>query len=77
MIEALKRRFPDQPPYGGASREIVPHLTIAQSEFDARDRDCSSRGCRCSARAERAALLEQRGAGCTGARLATIRSEDA
>jgi 2'-5' RNA ligase len=34
MIEALMRRFPDHPPYGGSFREIVPHLTVAQSSFD-------------------------------------------
>jgi 2'-5' RNA ligase len=34
MIDALMERFPDYPPYGGAFREIVPHLTVAQSDFD-------------------------------------------
>jgi len=29
MIEALRERFPDWPPYGGAFAEIVPHLTVA------------------------------------------------
>jgi 2'-5' RNA ligase len=35
MTEALERCFPDHPPYGGVYSQIVPHLTIAQSEFDA------------------------------------------
>lgn len=34
LIEALSRRFPEHPPYGGAFAEIVPHLTVAQSDFD-------------------------------------------
>jgi len=35
MTLALWRRFPDRPPYGGAHPEIVPHLSVAQSEDDA------------------------------------------
>ena len=37
LIEALWRRWPDHPPYGGAHREIVPHLTVAvgESAFEA------------------------------------------
>ena len=35
LIEALTRRFPDWPPYGGGFDQIVPHLTVAQDDFDA------------------------------------------
>jgi 2'-5' RNA ligase len=58
MIEALMRRFPDYPPYGGAFREIVPHLTIAQSEFDEAVSTLEP-WLPLSTRAERAVLLEQ------------------
>jgi hypothetical protein len=34
VIEALSRRFPEHRPYGGVFAEIVPHLTVAQSDFD-------------------------------------------
>ena len=34
MIEALFRRFPEHPPYGGTFAGVVPHLTVAQSDFD-------------------------------------------
>lgn len=36
LTEAVWRRWPDRPPYGGAHREIVPHLTVAvgASAFD-------------------------------------------
>jgi hypothetical protein len=34
MIDALCRRFPDNPPYGGAFSSVVPHVTIAQSDFE-------------------------------------------
>jgi 2'-5' RNA ligase len=58
MIEALMRQFPDQPPYGGAFAEIVPHLTVAQSGLeDAAEIVQAQLPLR--ARAERAALLEQ------------------
>ena len=30
LTEAVFKAFPDRPPYGGAFKEIVPHLTIAQ-----------------------------------------------
>src|SRR5262245_16594334 len=29
LIEAIQRRFPDHPPYGGAFDEVIPHLTVA------------------------------------------------
>lgn len=32
LIEMVAARFPESPPYGGAFDNIVPHLTIAQSE---------------------------------------------
>lgn len=34
MTEALCARFPDHRPYGGTFTEIVPHLTVAQAEFE-------------------------------------------
>jgi hypothetical protein len=34
MTEAMVARFPDHPPYGGIHDRIVPHLTVAQAEFD-------------------------------------------
>ena len=58
MIEALVQRFPDHQPYGGSFSAIVPHLTVAQSEFD----DAVSildPWLPLSTRAERAVLLEQ------------------
>jgi hypothetical protein len=58
MIEALTRRFPDQPPYGGAYSRIVPHLTIAQAELDAAIATAES-WLPLHARAECALLLEQ------------------
>jgi 2'-5' RNA ligase len=35
LIRALMARFPDTPPYGGAYAQIVPHLTVAQSDDSA------------------------------------------
>ena len=32
MIRRLMLRFPEHPPYGGAFTEVVPHVTVAQSE---------------------------------------------
>jgi 2'-5' RNA ligase len=58
MIEALVQQFPDQPPYGGAFAEIVPHLTIAQSGLEEAAETVQTR-LPLRARAERAALLEQ------------------
>jgi len=34
LTQAVWRRWPGQPPYGGAHREIVPHLTIAVGAED-------------------------------------------
>ncbi len=42
MTQALVRRFPDWPPYGGAFDGVVPHLTVAQGDaatLDAAERD--------------------------------------
>jgi 2'-5' RNA ligase len=58
MIEALMRRFPDYPPYGGEFREIVPHLTVAQTAFDEAVSTLEP-WLPLSTRAERAVLLEQ------------------
>jgi hypothetical protein len=58
MIEALGRRFPEHPPYGGAFGEIVPHLTVAQSGFDAAVSTLEA-WLPLRSRAERAVLLEQ------------------
>jgi hypothetical protein len=35
MIEALVARFPEHPPYGNASLEPIPHVTVATSADDA------------------------------------------
>jgi 2'-5' RNA ligase len=58
MIQALMRRFPDHPQYGGAFREIVPHLTVAQSDFDEAV-SIVEPWLPLSTRAERAVLVEQ------------------
>jgi hypothetical protein len=34
MIEALAARFPEHPPYGNASLEPIPHVTVATSADD-------------------------------------------
>jgi hypothetical protein len=42
MTQALVRRFPDWPPYGGKFDGIVPHLTVAQADaatLDVAERD--------------------------------------
>jgi 2'-5' RNA ligase len=58
LIEALVRRFPEHPPYGGAFTEIVPHLTVAQSGFDEAVSTLEP-WLPMRSRAERAVLLEQ------------------
>jgi 2'-5' RNA ligase len=58
MVEALLQRFPDHPPYGGSFKEIVPHLTVAQSEFDEAASTLEP-WLPVGTRAERAVLLEQ------------------
>ena len=37
LTEAVVTRYPDFPPFGGAFAEVIPHLTIAQSEGDPLD----------------------------------------
>jgi 2'-5' RNA ligase len=32
LTEALARRWPERPPYGGAHAQIVPHLTVANAD---------------------------------------------
>jgi hypothetical protein len=34
LTQAIWSRWPACPPYGGAVRDIVPHLTVAMGEFD-------------------------------------------
>jgi 2'-5' RNA ligase len=58
MVEVLERHFPDYPPYGGAFPRIVPHLTIAQSSFDAAIPRAEA-WLPLQARAERALLLAE------------------
>ncbi len=58
MIEALMQRFPDYPPYGGSFREVIPHLTVAQFDFDEAVSTLEP-WLPLSTRAERAVLLEQ------------------
>jgi len=35
MTDALARAFPDYPPYAGRHPEVVPHLTVAESDDEA------------------------------------------
>jgi 2'-5' RNA ligase len=58
MIEALVQRFPEYPPYGGSFLKIVPHLTVAQAEFDEAVSTLEP-WLPLSTRAERAVLLER------------------
>ena len=58
MIEALLQRFPEYPPYGGSFTEIVPHLTVAQGEFEEAVSTLEP-WLPLSTRAERAVLLER------------------
>jgi 2'-5' RNA ligase len=32
LTQAVVARYPDYPPYGGSFEEVIPHLTIAESE---------------------------------------------
>jgi hypothetical protein len=45
LTEALWRRWPDHPPYGGAFDDIVPHLTVAVGgeRFDSIERELTPR----------------------------------
>lgn len=61
LTEALTRRFPDWPPYGGAFDAIVPHVTVAQggpATLDAAEADVCSR-LPLRARAREAVLLSE------------------
>jgi len=58
MVDALVARFPSFPPYGGRFGDIVPHLTVAQAEFEVAVPELEAR-LPLRARAERALLLEQ------------------
>ncbi len=44
LTEAVWRRWPDHPPYGGAFPDIVPHLTVAVGEdrFDPLERELTA-----------------------------------
>lgn len=35
LIETVAARFPESPPYGGVFDEVIPHLTVAQSDDEA------------------------------------------
>ena len=44
LTQALWRRFPDWPPYGGAHETITPHLTVAwQGKLDEAEADVAPR----------------------------------
>jgi hypothetical protein len=58
MIAALVERFPGYPPYGGSFTEIVPHLTVAQADFEAAAATLEM-WLPLSTRADRAVLLER------------------
>jgi len=34
MTEAMIARFPEHPPYGGVYKSIIPHLSVAQAQFE-------------------------------------------
>lgn len=42
LARAIFEAFPDHPPYGGAVREFIPHLTVADNiaDLDALRREC-------------------------------------
>jgi hypothetical protein len=58
MIEAIRLRFPEYPPYGGAFTDVVPHLTVAQSGID-EELSTVEGWLPLRSRAERAVLLEE------------------
>jgi 2'-5' RNA ligase len=35
LIDACLRRWPEYPRYGGAHADVVPHVTVAERDFDA------------------------------------------
>ena len=34
LIDAVLRRWPEYPRYGGAHADVVPHVTVAENDFD-------------------------------------------
>jgi len=34
LIQAVAKRFPQSPPYGGTFAEIIPHLTVAEAKSE-------------------------------------------
>lgn len=42
LTEAVAREFPDHPPYAGAFGEIVPHLTVGNTDDPARLREAEA-----------------------------------
>jgi hypothetical protein len=61
MTQALVRRFPEWPPYGGKFDGIIPHLTVAQGDaatLDAAERDVTPH-LPVRARARRAVMLTE------------------
>lgn len=33
LVSAVAKEFPESPPYGGKHKDLIPHLTVAHSEF--------------------------------------------
>jgi 2'-5' RNA ligase len=58
MTRALTDAFPGHLPYGGGFDDVVPHLTVAQTDFDAAEA-AVAQALPVSARVERASLFEQ------------------
>jgi len=34
LTTAMVERFPEYPPYGGVYKSVIPHLSVAQAQFD-------------------------------------------
>ena len=67
LIESVAARFPNSPPYGGAFKTVIPHLTVAQREDDDRLAAVTSELAEAlqghlplSARAERVLLMDDK-----------------
>jgi 2'-5' RNA ligase len=58
LVAAFVRAFPDHPPYGGRYRNVVPHLTVAQTDLDDAAADLEP-WLPLRSRADRVALFEQ------------------
>jgi hypothetical protein len=58
MTAALVGRFPEHQPYGGMFARVVPHLTVAQADFDAAAAELGPR-LPLPSRATSAVLLQQ------------------